>query len=189
MNIPAIGAFQLIEVPASLDVVNKLINPPSYNIQFSEQQVIKEHQLSVLASSLYCDKNTAQRELEQFGETLRKHLNSGSFLWKGLGTLELSDGIVNFQAASQMAQLLQPVPAKRVHRDRHQQTVLIGEKEVQTGQEEIAELPEKRRSPAMIIAWILIFLSLAFIAFHFYKHGLKPSSSGNQMKIKVEKSK
>ena len=189
MNIPAIGTFQLIEVPASLDVVNKLINPPGYILQFSESQDVKDHQLSFLASSLQCDRNEAQEELKQFGATLRKHLDNGAFLWKGLGTLELSGGVVNFLAAPQMTQLLQPVPAERVHRDRHQQTVLIGDREVQTMQEEIDEVPNKKRSPAMIIAWILIFLSLAFIAFHFYNKGLIPSSSGNQMKIKVEKSK
>jgi hypothetical protein len=189
MNIPSIGAFKLVEIPASLDVVNKLIHPPAYEVNFSEQQVVKEHQLSFLASTLHCDKNVAQLELEKFGESIKNHLNDNVFMWKGLGTLELSEGIINFRAAPQTALMLQPVPAVRVLRDRNQQTVLVGDKKVQTGQEEHVEEPEKRRSPVMIIAWVLIFLSLAFIGFHFYKQGLKPSSSGNQMKIKVEKSR
>ncbi|MCU7550803.1 hypothetical protein OCK74_16915 [Chitinophagaceae bacterium LB-8] len=189
MNIPGIGAFKLIEVPASLDIVNKLMHPPGYDIMFSNQLVVKEHQLSYLASTLHCDKAQALFELERFGESLKSSLYNDALLWKGLGTLKLSDGIINFQVDPQKDLLLQPVPAERVLRDRNQQTVLMGDKEVQTGLDEYVEVPEKKRSPVMIIAWVLILLSIAFIGFHFYKQGMKPSSSGNQMKIKIEKSR
>jgi hypothetical protein len=187
MHIPAIGGFKLVEVPASFDSENKLIYPPGYQIHFTEQEVVKGHQLSYLATNLHCDHDAAQQELEQFGETLKKVLYNKAFLWKGLGTLELTDGLVHFHAAPHLNHLLQPVPADRVHRDRSRQTVTTVEKSVQEVQEEMEEVPKKRRSPAMIIAWILIVLCLAFIVFYFYKQGLKPSSTGNQMKIKVER--
>lgn len=189
LNIPAVGAFKLVEVPASVDVVNKLMLPPGYDVQFSEYHNVREHQLSFLSTSLHCNKEEAHLELEKFGDSLKSQLYKGSFSWKGLGTLELAEGgIINFQAAPQMGQLLSPVPAERVHRDRNQQTVLIGDKEIQTGQEEyMEEAPPRKRSVVLIIAWILVLLSLLFIGYHFYTKGLKPSSSGNQMKINVQR--
>lgn len=186
LNIPEIGAFKLIEVPATFDVVNKLIHPPGYDIMFSNQQVVKEHQLSYLATFLHCDKTKALLELEKFGESLKNQLSNQAFLWQGLGSLKLADGIISFHVDTHRDQLLQPVPAEKVLRDKNQQTVLVGDKEVQTGQDEYIEAPAKKRSIAMIIAWILILLSIAFIGFHFYKQGLKPSSSGNQMKIRIQ---
>lgn len=188
LDIPAVGAFKLVEVPASVDVVNKLMQPPGYDVQFSEHNNVREHQLSFLATSLHCDKEAAYLELEKFGDSLKSQLNKGAFSWKGLGTLELSEGgTINFHAAPQRGQLLSPVPAERVHRDRNQQTVLIGDKEIQTGQDEyIEEAPLRKRSVILIIAWILVLLSLVFIGYHFYTKGLKPSSSGNQIKVKVD---
>jgi hypothetical protein len=189
MNIPAIGAFKLVQTPASLNVADKLINAPGYKIEHNDGWTVLDHQISYLAASLHCDKISARQELDEFANKLKSYLLKGPFQWNGLGTLELSEDKVKFYPSRQVIQLLQPVPADRVIRDRSLQNVLVSNREEIVTQDEIDESPRKRRKTAIIIGWILIIISLAFIAFHFYKNGLKPSSSGNQMKIKIEQSK
>lgn len=189
MNLPSIGSFRLVQSPARLDIADKLIYPPSYSVQFSDQAFVADHQLSYLAANLNCDEVTARRELEQFGGILKDHLHKGVFEWNGLGTLELSEEVVSFKANPQMDAILQPIPAERVLRERPQPAVLVGDREVQAGQEVFEEAPGKKRSVTTIIGWILVFLSLAFIAYHFYKQGLQPSSTGNKTKIEVERSR
>jgi hypothetical protein len=40
-----------------------------------------------------------------------------------------------------------------------------------------------KRSPFMLIVWVLIILALFFIVYHFYVNGFRVSSSGSQQRL------
>lgn len=189
VGIPEIGAFKMEQQHASMNMSERLIQPPAYTIQFNDSDFVSEHQLSVLAGKMNNDIKSVREQLAELGRNLNSHLQKESFLWKGLGELENVDNAIQFHPAPALASFLQPVPAERMLREHVQHTVLVGEKEVQTGEVVVEELPKRKWSPVMIIAWILVVLSIAFIGFYFYQKGLKPSSSGNQMKINVERTR
>jgi hypothetical protein len=190
VSIPDIGAFKLVQTPATYNVTESLMNAPGIITELHTDGAVQDHQISFLATSLQCDEVTASHQLDEFSQKLKSYLLKGPFHWKGLGTLEYSENGILFHPAQYGIQILAPVPAERVIRDRSQKGIIDDSRdELSDTQEVVAEAPPRRRKTAVIIGLILILLSIAFIAFHFYKNGLKPSSSGNQKKIKIERSK
>lgn len=130
VSIPAIGTFKIVQVPASFDVVDKLIHPPTYSVQFSPSHFLPDHQLAYLAGTLQCPIEAARDQLEAFGAAIRNGLQQKPLEWNGFGTLELVDATIQFHALPQAYPFLLPVPANKVIRTQAQHTVLVGEREV-----------------------------------------------------------
>ena len=186
VSIPEVGSFELVYRSATLDIGKKLVQPPSYFTNYSDSDLVKDHQLNILAQDLNTDKPSVEKLLQQFGSELKRRIQSESFIWKGIGILEKKDSQIFFHPDVPHAswQGLQPVKAEKVLRDDAMHTVLVGEREVRKShlQEGVADSFTKR-SALVIIGWILAVLAIAFIVFMLYRGGFQSTSTGSKWEI------
>lgn len=185
VSIPQVGSFELVPQPAILDVASKLIQPPTFLAQYSDNDVVKEHQLSFLALDLEADTEQVKKQLENFGRDLRTKIKQGAFSWRGVGKLEDADVHIVFHPDVLEINGLQAIPAEKVLRKNVQHTVRRGEQNVmpsssfQTEEEPVL----KNRSSINVIGWTVVILAIAFIAIYLAKEGFNSTSSGSRMKI------
>jgi hypothetical protein len=65
-----------------------------------------------------------------------------------------------------------------------QHTILRGEQEVVSASFYDEEKKvEKKRSISSLAGWMVVIISVVFIAFYLYQQGLRTSSSGTKMKV------
>ena len=184
VTIPQVGSFELVPKPAMLDVASKLIQPPGYLPQYSDKDLVKEHQLNFLALDLNADKEIVKKELENFGKDLKKRIQQGVFFWKGIGKLEAGEAAMVFYPDVLEIKGLQTIPAEKVLRKNVQHIVRRGEQEVVSSSFYEEEKPViKERSLAVLIGWAVVILSVVFIAFYLYSDGFKATASGTKMKV------
>ena len=184
VTIPQVGSFELVPKPAMLDVASKLIQPPGYLPQYSDKDFVKEHQLNFLALDLNADKEIVREELENFGKDLKKRIQQGVFFWKGIGKLEVGEAAMVFYPDVLEIKGLQTIPAEKVLRKNAQHIVRRGEQEVVSSSFYEEEKPAvKERSITGLIGWVVVILSVVFIAFYLYRDGFKATASGTKMKV------
>jgi hypothetical protein len=184
VTIPQVGSFELILQPATLDVASKLIEPPLYLPRYSDKDLVPEHQLHFLALDLNTGKDQVKDQLENFGKELKVKIQSGVFSWKGIGKLENAGAKLVFYPDVSTIKGFQPVPAKKVLRKNVQHTILRGEQEVVSASFYDEEKKvEKKRSISSLAGWMVVIISVVFIAFYLYQQGLRTSSSGTKMKV------
>ena len=184
VTIPQVGSFELVPKPAMLDVASKIILPPGYLPQYSDKDFVKEHQLNFLALDLNTDKEIVREELENFGKDLKKRIQQGIFFWKGIGKLEAGEAAMVFYPDFLEIKGLQTIAAEKVLRKNVQHIVRRGEQEVVSSSFYEEEKPEiKERSITGLIGWVIVILSVFFIAFYLYRDGFKATASGTKLKV------
>lgn len=182
--IPGVGSFELVQQPATLDVASKLIKPPLYLPRFSDRDSVREHQLDYLALDLNSNKDSVRTQLEEFGRELKKKIQHGALLWKGIGKLFSEDAKMVFQPDEIEIDGLQWMPAEKVLRKNVQHTVLRGEQEVLSASfYEEEKTVGKRRSLVKLIGWIVVALAVIFIIVYLYRNSFNTSASGNKMRV------
>ena len=184
VSVPQVGTFELVQQSALLDVASKLIQPPTYLPQYSDKDLVKEHQLNFLALDLNADKDQVREQLENFGRDLRTKISQGVFTWKGVGKLESADLKMVFHPDVLEIKGLQAIPAEKVLRKHAQHTVRRGEQQVISSSFQEEEKPVlKKKSLVRFIGWAVVILAVAFIAIYLYMNGFSSTSSGNRTKI------
>ena len=169
VSIPQVGSFELVQQSAILDVASKLIQPPTYLPQYSDKDLVKEHQLNFLALDLNADKEQVKEQLENFGKDLRIKIRHSAFSWKGVGKLEDADVKMVFHPDVLEIKGLQAIPAEKVLRKNVQHIVRRGEQEVVSSSLQEEEKPVlKKKSPcqhycASLVYWDSIFFSKTFL--------------------------
>ena len=182
LQIPRIGRFWVVQQPARLDVADKLILPPVFEVRFGQgPDPVPEYQLAYLAE--WSDQPVAavHNELERVGAEL------GS-------SYSISDTQVDNDAAdpgysSKALHIegLQAIPARKVIREHAQHTVLVGEREMQSGAvREMLNATGSKRSYAIIAGWILLFLAVAAIVLLLFNNKFALSGTGNKAVITPE---
>jgi hypothetical protein len=157
--IPNVGTIEIVQQPAELNFVDKLIFPPKYIAQLKKEPVITDHQLNYLASANKTDKQTVREELDVLGEKIRRKIENDSFHWNGIG--QLSAGVTSFPVESLV---MGPVTAEKVKRENAEHNVLIGDQEIVTRQQSTSHAKSIRKNRPMIITIGWIVLALAVIA-------------------------
>ncbi len=184
VTIPSVGTIQLVPQPARLDIANHLIHAPYYEAAFSPDDEISEHQLEYFSAGPESNTESAYGVLNQWGEQLKRNIQSAPFDWSGIGTFEYQNQQILFHPQQATAALLPPVQAERVIREHAQHEVLVGERVVMS--DEAGErMYEKRaaRDYFIIIAWVLAVLAVLFIAYYLYRHQFQSTASGLQQKV------
>lgn len=184
VSIPGVGSFVLEQKPAELNFVEKIINPPSYQIRFSQDGQVDENLLQFIGNTSQVDAATAREKLEDFGSSLKRKIHEAPFTWKGIGQLEYRDSVVFHPKLYDDA--LTPVPAHRVIREHVQHTVWVGEQEVHAGtKEEVTDQSHtvRKKSVRLITGWILLALAAAFIVFFIWKHPDVLASTGSKFSV------
>jgi len=182
LSIPNVGTFELVQQSPEFSVVDKLILPPGFHLNWSKNDSLTEHQLSYLAASVQADKEMVREELELFGKRFKTKVEKEPFTWKGIGTIKKEDG--SFDIENQLLKIdgLETVAAQRVMRENAEHSVLVGDRQM-TSQQVTHTLSReaKKKNYIMLIGWIIFFLALLAIIFILYKNGFNPLSSGLQM--------
>jgi hypothetical protein len=177
VHIPSVGTVRLVQQPASLDIANKIIQPPQFNIQFNEDGWLGKHQLWFFSEQLHVDENATRQALEDAGIDIRKVIEQQPFVWNSIGTFTYKNHAFHFEPAAQ-PQILPPVNAERVLREGVQHSVLVGDQVVVSDGHAAAEAEEERPwNWSRIIGWAAIVLSLFFILYYLYQHQFSPTAT------------
>jgi hypothetical protein len=180
VHIPSVGTIRLVQRPASLDVASKLIHPPSFTLDFSEDGWLGKHQLWHFSTHLHFDEGATRDALQDAGVQLRRAIEKAPFTWNGIGTFSYYNQEILFEP-QQHKPVLQPLPAERVVREGVQHSVLVGDQVVlSNGTRDIEEAVEKSWNWRLIAGWAAVILSLFFILFYLYQHQFQSTASGLQ---------
>lgn len=183
VSIPQVGSFQLVPTPAMLDVASKLILPPTYLPQYSDTDLVKDHQLDFLATDLNADKEQIKEQLENFGKDLRQRIQQGVFSWKGVGKLEAKEAAMIFHPDVVETKGLTALPAEKVLRKNVQHTVRRGEQEILSSSLENEEQKIiKKRSLIELIGWGVVVFSIVLLIVLYFNNGSN-GFSGTKMKV------
>jgi len=189
VTIPSVGTIQLVPQPARLDIVNHLIHPPYYEASFSTADELSQHQLEYFAAWEFKDVESAHGFLKNFGEKLKNKIQSQPLEWTNIGTFDYKNQQLVFYPAPPETDLLPPVKAERVIRDKAQHAVLVGDQVVMSDEagERLYDT-KRRRDYFNIIAWVMGVLALLFILYYLYQHQFQSTASGLRQKVepKVE---
>ena len=160
--IPQVGVFQLVQKPAMLDYANKLIQPPSFTVQFSSTEV--EHHID----DTYLNSNGFS--LDEFGKRLKIAIEKGRLIWNGVGSFQSKNGQIEFYPQQISVDALTAVDANKVLRENVQHQVLQGEKQVMQSIKDMDDeviQPMEKNSYTLIVGWILVIILFAFIIYLF----------------------
>ncbi|MGZ3860819.1 MAG: hypothetical protein ACXVMS_14855 [Flavisolibacter sp.] len=183
LSIPHVGSFELVSQPAAFNVVDQLMMPPYFHLNWQKNDQLTDHQLAYIAASRKTDKEKIKRELEVFGENLKTRVGGASFTWNGIGVISQEDGVIAIKKALLPSEGWEPVTAHKMIRQNASHNMLVGDREM-TSLQMSGSLGHKRlkRSNVVLIGWILFFLTLLAILFLLYKNGFNPLSTGLKMK-------
>ena len=178
--IPHAGTFQLVQQPPYLNVPDKLLEPPAYSFEWTPKENPSVHQLIFLQRSMQQETSIVQNQLQSFGLLFKQKLQNGGFVWEGLSTVT-NEG----QGLPVSLPCLQAVPAEKVIRQDALHTVLVGDKELTSAQvlEKNAAAPfdNPNRRVAVVIGWIVLFLSLIAICVLLYLGNFNVAASGSKL--------
>jgi hypothetical protein len=179
VSIPNVGTIQLVQQAPQLNVVDKILLPPTYSLELKAAQEVSDHQLNYLGAVLQRGEDDVLRDLRFFGDKLQDRINGGGFNWEGLGTINRGT-----QSLPISINALEPVPAQRVIRQDARHKVLVGDQQRLSGQgpetEMLAERTVRKRSLYMTIGWIVLVLSLLVIAFLLYQGKFRINATGSK---------
>ena len=182
VSIPHVGTFQIMQHSPQLDVVHKIIQPPSFAVELKEEENITEHQLNFLADSLREEKETIQHSLEELGHNLSVKVQQEGFDWKGIGMIRQGNDGLTIPTNS-----LVPVPAERVAREDVEHKVLVGNQEmlVSATNETMPEESKGRKKYSLyiILGWIILLLAILYIVFVLFTGKFSIHSTGSKQSV------
>ncbi|HJW16355.1 MAG TPA: hypothetical protein VJ499_04515 [Flavisolibacter sp.] len=183
LSIPHVGTFELVQHPAEFNVVDKLVLPPSFSLNWYNNDALPEHQLHYLASSFNADPESIKTRLDQFGKMLSTRVRKGSFTWKGIANLKGTGGNITIEQYPMNIDGLGPVGAHKVIRENVEHNMLVGDRQM-TSQQVTDSLskPANKRSMAVLIGWILLIITILAIVYILYRNGFNPLASGLRLK-------
>ena len=202
LPVPALGTFSIKMANAVSDFTSQSVQAPAWTIAFTPAAIsTADHQPTAieaglpelydwLTAKLQITKEEAVLRYDNFCSDIRERLDKGENVnWEGLGQLQKIDSIVRFIADENAGALFTPVAAKKIIRPNSSHPILVGEKET-TSHERRTRLENDRipsRPAGTKIAWILLFIALALLAWHFIQNGCNTESIGNKQHIESTK--
>ncbi|HYO21842.1 MAG TPA: hypothetical protein VER36_05515 [Flavisolibacter sp.] len=179
VTIPNVGTMQIVQHPPQLNVVDKLILPPSYSVELRKGEEVSDHQLNFLNGFLNKDKNEILSDLYFLGDKLHQKMAGPGFEWNGLGTITSNTLMLPLTTEA-----LGSVPAERVIRHDARHKVLVGDEQRLSGQapEFVTETSQakSKHSIYVLIGWILLLLSLIAIVFLLYTGKFRINATGSK---------
>jgi hypothetical protein len=183
LSIPHVGTFELVQQSPEFNVVDQLILPPSFHLNWNNNDVLTDHQLSYLAASARLDKEKIKNELDSLGQSLKIKFQRKPFDWKGIGTIKHENGTIDVERNLLQVEGLNTVPAHKLIRENATHNMLVGDKQMTSHQmTDSLSKQSREKSYAVIIGWILFFVTLLAIIFLLYRNGFNPLASGLKMK-------
>ena len=179
VTIPHVGTIQLVQRPSQLSVADKIIQPPSFSAEIKKEENVSTHQLNFLNHFLQKGPHSVLEDLKQFGDRLHDKINGPGFEWNGLGRFDRST-----QSFSIPVTGLNSIAAERVMRENPDHQVLVGDRQTssyQLADEKAGGEVVKGRSTLIVVGWILLALSILFIAFFIYRGKFRVNAAGSKL--------
>lgn len=192
LSLPGVGTISLQRTPARLDIANKVYLAPGYNfVMDSSNDKPSKKLFDWLSDSLQISEWEAIRRVNEFSFDLKNKIAStGEVNWDHVGVLHRNEtGNIVLDSLTIVSEAEGPVVAEKVIRENVQHTMLVGERERTSSEMEMLLLEsggKKKKDWGWMISIILVIILVMFIGIYFSEKGLKPSSAGNQGKVKVE---
>ncbi len=181
VSIPSVGTVRLVQSPAQLNVADKVLHPPSFAAELTaDSSRVPDHQIWFLSAALHQEKEAVLKSLQSLGEQMSGPVSGDGFDWKGIGLIKRNAAPVSLRL-----QAFTPVLAERVLRHDAEHSVLVGDRQRMVGPanavpaEPEPETAEKKRSPLIIVGWVLLILSILYILFVLFRGGFKIGSTGS----------
>jgi hypothetical protein len=191
LNIPGIGTFQVERIPADIDFIGKVVNPPAYTVALHHGNTTASKKVFSWLSDVFdISERDALSRFNDFAFELRDKVMAGDKLqWDGVGVLSKGlAGEIRFDASLKGMSIGDPVPANKVIRENAQHTVRVGEDQKTSGEMMERLVPtEEKRSYWWAAALVLGLLALFFLAWYFSSRRSDSSPTGNQQKLEPQK--
>ncbi len=162
LSLPGIGNFSVQEMPASIDIANRSVEPPVSKISFSGDKLpADKFFFHFLAQELNVDEVQAIRNFTDFTAQLQSDINDHKTIaFKNFGNLcKQSSGEIHFEPKA-MPEYLPVIISERVIRKNTTHTVMVGEDEKTSvemhaalQEEEVAEV-DRWWIPAIVLGLI-----------------------------------
>ena len=171
LSLPGIGNFSVEGCAAQIDIANRVINPPSNKINFSNEKLPPEKFFyNFLAHELNVDEVHAVRSFTDFTTQLQTDFQQNKQVsLKGIGELKQSNDEIIFEPET-MNEYLPELAAERVIRKNATHMVKVGEQEKTSVEmqsalnvQEKVILEDRWWIPALVFA----LLGIAGIAYYY----------------------
>jgi len=187
--LPHIGFFNTEYEPASTDIANKQIVPPSEQIVFNEESILLTPGLiKYIAYKKNIAENDAAIQLDNFCKEWKEKLNKGKKLqFNSFGSLQKKEaGNIIFSKEDNF--YYAAVQAERVLHQNAEHDILVGDNATTSGvmNKFYKEEPIVKKRKWYIPAVILFISGLIILFFSFYHHPFNTSSVGNRKHFNVK---
>jgi hypothetical protein len=187
LPVPGIGTFLLERKSAVIDFPERKINPPVYSIALQPASHIPgKNFFSWLAQSLGITDREAIFRFNDFAFEMKKQISDGAVIdWNGVGVLNKGlAGDVKFTAVAQTNELLAPITAEKVIREKAEHMVRVGEDEkTSVEMTKMLNYQEEKKSYWWAYAMAVALLATIFIGWYFSEHGVDVSATANGQKL------
>ncbi len=205
-SLPGIGTISMQRHPAQYNVAEKAFYPPSYTFELKTGDDHPSKQFfEWISQREQITEWEAIKQLNDFCSELRNQLSGGKEVsWEQVGVLKKNlKGHIVLDSATVIPGDEKAVVVEKVIRENAQHTMRVGERERTSSEMEVIltepskrkrkagvimlrDVVPRRRKHAWLIALVLGLVSLIFIFVYFSQKGLKPSSTGSQVKVKIK---
>lgn len=179
VSLPSVGTIRLLQQPAQFNVADKTILPPFYTVEVHVEDAVSEHQLNFLSLHASEEKESVRQSLEELGLKLKEKIEGEGFFWRGIGVVRRG-----MDTATKIPnQGLEPVVAERLIRQDAEHRMLVGNQHLTSTQ--IAGLRDEpavksQSSMLIIIGWIILLLSVAYIIYVLWQGGFRMQATGSK---------
>ena len=145
LSLPGIGNFNVQQIPASIDIANRCVNPPISKINFSDEIPPADKSFfHFLAQELNIDEVQAIKSFTDFTAHLQSEINDyKTVVLENFGKIyKHSSGVLHFEQEV-TPEYLPVLTAERVIRKNSTHTVMVGENEKTSDEMHVALNEEK----------------------------------------------
>ena len=182
LSLNELGTLQLKRNPAQFMVAEREVNGPVYIFDYSLEPCASSNAIDWLVAKEKISLDDAEKKLSEFLSLLKKQLNTvGKFEWKGVGSFTKTDDKITF-AYEELSQLkTASVSAQKIIREAAEHIVLVGETEkTSTEMTALLSTKEKTKSVAVLVAYSILVLSIAYLGWTYYQHANTLAGFSNQ---------
>lgn len=163
LHLPGIGTLEFAELPARLDVADKLLHPPIKTLRLNaESESSDKHSLmGFISRQLQISEEHAYTVFQQFCESVKTGLSAKRMLyWDHLGAFQKDEGgTVHFVQTNDIEEYLPPVTADRMIRANAEHNMTVGDTETtNTAMLEYYDEPQVTKKDYWWVWVIVIFI-------------------------------
>jgi len=191
LSIPGLGTIFVERSPAQADFTNRRVLPPTFQFGFDKYFDAPDKDFFGYLSNQHSMADyEAMRWYNEWAFDLRNQIKSNHpVTLPGVGILKKDlTGEIIFVPNARVNSWLDPAPAAKVIHADERHTLLVGDREISSGDIEVYRNTEGKyveKESWWIYAVILAAIALIVLFFHLYKNGLDLNSTGNRQRIEA----